>query len=379
MNGLPVARLFGFEIRIHLSWVLIVALVTIIVVGQVEASAPSVPMPVRWIIGAIISGAFLLSVLAHELGHGLAARRRGLDVGPITLYFFGGSASFQLESDRPRDEAIVAGAGPALSLALGIAFGVVALALNATGQPEIQAFAAIVLVAAALNFLLGLVNLVPAYPLDGGRVVRALVWARTGDERRGASVASRLGRIVGWMLIGGGIALMVIDSSPIDGLMLALSGWFLGSASRGIERRLVVQDLLKGVRVEDVMEREYPSVAPNLTVDTFAERLLETGPGSAMPVLHDDRIVGLIGASELRRLRRGLWPTTRAEDVMVALPRLPLLAARDTLWSALDRLGRSGLDGLPVVDGGGLLGVVTRQTIAEAIQSRAKLRGVTIR
>jgi Zn-dependent protease len=318
-------------------------------------------------------------VLAHELGHGIAARRRGLDVGPITLYFFGGSASFQFESDRPKDEAIVAAAGPLLSLALGLGFGLVALLLSATGQVDLQSLGTIVVVAAALNLLLGVVNLVPAYPLDGGRVVRAVVWARTGDERRGASIASRTGRAVGWILIGAGIVLMVVENSPLDGLMLGLSGWFLGSAARGIERRLVVQDLLRGVKVEDVMEREYSSVAPNLTLDTFAEQLLETGPGSAMPVLRDDHVVGLIGASQLRRLRRGSWATTRAEEVMVAPPRLPFVAARDTLWSALDRLGRSGLDGLPVVDGGGLLGLVTRQTIAETIQSRARLRGVTIR
>jgi CBS domain-containing protein len=165
----------------------------------------------------------------------------------------------------------------------------------------------------------------------------------------------------------------------IDGLMLALSGWFLGSTSRGIDRRLVVQDLLLGVKVEDAMEREVASVAPNLTVDTFGDRLLESGDGSAMPVLADEEIVGLIGATQLRRLRRGAWSTTRAEDLMVSPPRLTFLEARDTLWSALDRLRRTGLDGLPVVDAGALLGIVTRQSIAETIQNRAKLRGVTIR
>jgi CBS domain-containing protein len=161
--------------------------------------------------------------------------------------------------------------------------------------------------------------------------------------------------------------------------MLALSGWFLGSTSRGIDRRLMVQDLLTGVKVEDVMEREVASVSPSLTVDTFGDRLLEGGDGSAMPVLADDGIVGLIGATQLRRLRRAAWSTTRAEDLMVSPPRLTFLDARDTLWSALDRLRRTGLDGLPVVDAGALLGIVTRQGIAETIQNRAKLRGVVIR
>jgi Zn-dependent protease len=378
LNGIPVARIFGFEIRIHLSWILIVAVVTLLVQMQAESAAPTLSTPVRWAIGAIIAGAFLLSVLAHELGHGIAARRLGLEVGPITLYFFGGSASFQLESDRPRDEAIVAGAGPLVSLVIGALLGAVALALGAISDPIARGTASIILVIAALNLILGGINLVPAYPLDTGRVVRAIVWARTGDERQGARIAARTGRAIGWLLIGSGITLMVIDDT-IDGLMLALTGWFLGSASRGIDRRLIVQDLLRGVRVEDVMVREVPSVAPNLTVDTFAERLLESGDGSALPVLRDDEVVGLIGATQLKRLRKGAWATTRAEDLMVAPPRLPFIAARDTLWSALDRLRRTGLDGLPVVDAGALLGIVTRQGIAETIQDRAKLRGVIIR
>jgi Zn-dependent protease len=343
-----------------------------------EASAAGVPVPLRWLTGGVVAAAFLLSVLSHELGHGVAARRRGIDVGPITLYFFGGSASFQLESDRPRDEAIVAGAGPVVSLVIGALLGAFALGLGTLGDPFLRGVASVILVVAALNLILGGINLVPAYPLDTGRVVRALVWARTGDERKGARMAARTGRAIGWVLIGSGITLMVIDDT-LDGLMLALTGWFLGSASRGIDRRLIVQDLLHGVRVEDVMEREVPSVAPNLTVDTFAERLLEGGEGSAMPVLQDEEIVGLIGATQLRRLRKGAWATTRAEDLMVAPPRLPFIGARDTLWSALDHLRRTGLDGLPVVDAGALLGIVTRQVIAETIQSRAKIRGVTIR
>jgi Zn-dependent protease/predicted transcriptional regulator len=378
LNGIPIARIFGFEIRIHLSWILIIAIVTVLVQMQAETAAPALSMPVRWAIGAIIGGAFLLSVLAHELAHGIAARRLGIEVGPITLYFFGGSASFQLESDRPRDEAIVAGAGPVVSLVIGALLGAFALGLGALGDPFLRGVASVILVVAALNLILGGINLVPAYPLDTGRVVRALVWARTGDERKGARMAARTGRAIGWVLIGSGITLMVIDDT-LDGLMLALTGWFLGSASRGIDRRLIVQDLLHGVRVEDVMEREVRSVAPNLTVDTFAERLLEGGEGSAMPVLQDEEIVGLIGATQLRRLRKGAWATTRAEDLMVAPPRLPFIGARDTLWSALDHLRRTGLDGLPVVDAGGLLGIVTRQVIAETIQSRAKIRGVTIR
>jgi Zn-dependent protease/predicted transcriptional regulator len=378
MNGIPIARLFGFEIRLHPSWVVIVAVITVLVVGQMDASVPAMPVPVRWVTGVVVAAAFLVSVLAHELGHGIAARRRGVEVGPITLYFFGGSASFQVEADRPRDEVVVALAGPAVSLAIGFALAVVGIAGSGTGVPAIEVTAGIAIVLAALNLVLGGINLVPAYPLDGGRVVRGVVWARTGDERRGARAAAVSGRTVSWMVIGFG-AVVAIAGDMIDGVMVALSGWLLATASRGIERRAAVQDLLKDVRVGDVMDRTVSSIPPNLTVDTFGDRLLGTDETSALPVVHDDVIVGVVSASQVRKLRRGSWPTTRAEDLMVAPPALPLMRVGDTLWSALDGLRRTGLDGLPVVEGGGLLGVITRRGILAAIKKQAGIRGVSLR
>jgi Zn-dependent protease len=378
MNGIPVARVFGFEIRVHASWVVIVALVAVLVVGQIDASAPGVPVPVRWVIGAIVAGAFLLSVLAHELGHGIAGRRRGMEVGPIILYFFGGSASFQLEAERPRDEIVVALAGPAVSLAIGSTLALIGIVGSGTRVPALEVVAAVALVLAALNLVLGGANLVPAYPLDGGRVVRAAVWARTGDERRGATAAAVSGRIVSWILMSFGV-FVALTGDVVDGLMVGLSGWFLGTASRGIQRRLAVQDLLMGVRVGDVMERTVSSIPPNLTVDTFGDRLLEADDSSALPVVRDDAIVGLVSAAQVRKLGRRSWPTTRAEDVMVAPPLLPLLRVGDTLWSALDGLRRTGLDGLPVVEGAGLLGVITRHAIVATIHKQAGIRGVTLR
>jgi Zn-dependent protease len=301
-----------------------------------------------------------------------------MEVGPIILYFFGGSASFQLEAERPRDEIVVALAGPAVSLAIGSTLALIGIVGSGTRVPALEVVAAVALVLAALNLVLGGANLVPAYPLDGGRVVRAAVWARTGDERRGATAAAVSGRIVSWILMSFGV-FVALTGDVVDGLMVGLSGWFLGTASRGIQRRLAVQDLLMGVRVGDVMERTVSSIPPNLTVDTFGDRLLEADDSSALPVVRDDAIVGLVSAAQVRKLGRRSWPTTRAEDVMIAPPLLPLLRVGDTLWSALDGLRRTGLDGLPVVEGAGLLGVITRHAIVATIHKQAGIRGVTLR
>jgi Zn-dependent protease/CBS domain-containing protein len=378
MTGWPIARLFDFEIRIHPSWILIGALVTVLVVSQLEQNAPEIAAPIRWVTGGIIAVAFFLSVLAHELGHGIVARRRGLDVGPITVFFFGGSASFQLESDRPKDEIAVAVAGPAVSLAIGLVLAGGAFAIQQTGDPLLEAIGLVALVLASLNLILGAANLVPAYPLDGGRLVRGIFWARSGSERRGAQAAATSGRFVGWILVGTGLVIMVVGET-LGGLMLGLSGWLLGSAARAVSRRIAVQDLIQDVRVGDVVEPDRSGIPPQLTVDTFADRLMEGGEGSALPVLRDDEVVGVIGSAQLRRLARRAWATTRAEDVMVGPPRMPTIDATDSLWSALDRLRRTGLDGLPVVGGDGFVGLVTRRLIATTIQDRAKLRGVTIR
>jgi Zn-dependent protease/predicted transcriptional regulator len=378
MSGWPIARLFGFEIRIHLSWILIGALVTVLVVTQLDQNAPQVPVPVRWLIGASIAVAFFLSVLAHELGHGIVARRRGLEVGPITVFFFGGSASFQLESDRPKDEAAVAIAGPALSLVIGGVLAAGGFLLQQSDDDTLRAGGLVALLLASLNLILGAANLVPAYPLDGGRLVRAIFWARRGSEKAGARAAATSGRLVGWGLLGIGLAVMIIGDT-IDGLMLGVSGWLLGSASRGITRRLAVQELLEDVPVGDVVDRDVATVSPHLTVDTFADQLIEGGDGAAVPVMRNDEVLGVIGTGQVRRLGRKAWATTRAEELMVGPPSMAALSPTDSLWAALDRLRRTGLDGLPVVADDTFIGLVTRQLVATAIQDRARLRGVTIR
>jgi CBS domain-containing protein len=259
-----------------------------------------------------------------------------------------------------------------------VILAIVGIAAGETRTQPLNVVAGSALVLSVLNLVLAGANLVPAFPLDGGRVVRAAVWARTGDERRGSTAAALSGRIVSWVIVAIGILVALVGDS-VDGLMIALSGWFLGTASRGIQRRLAVQDLLKDVRVGDVMDRTTSSITPNLTVDTFGDRLLETEASSALPVVRDEAIVGVVTASQVRKLRRRSWPTTRAEDLMLAPPALPLLRVGDTLWSALDGLRRTGLDGLPVVEGAGVLGVITRRAILATIQQQAGIRGVSLR
>jgi len=371
-GGVPVARIFGIEIRIHLSWVLILAIITVGVGSQLSASEPAWSDALRWGVAGTVSVLFLLSVLAHELAHGLVARNRGMGGGSVTLLFFGGATTQSREPQRPVDEAIVAAAGPIASSLVTAVFLAIFLAAGSITGSVADAVAQVALVLAVLNALLALLNMLPVYPLDGGRVLRAALWHATGSEARAGRGVALVSRALGWIMIGGGVALMLTTPDSLTGFMLVICGWFLSGTARSVERRLALEDLLRGMRVETVMERDLPTVSPQLTLDTFAAQYLATGEGTSLPVMRDERLLGLIGISQLRRIRQSAWPTMRAADVNVSPPALPTLAPEDELWGALERLRRTGLDGLPVLRGSELLGVLTRRGVVNAIQSRGR-------
>ena len=374
MSALPVARLFGFEIRVHVSWAIILAAITVSVAGRIEAFEPATSAALRWGVGAAVAAGFLVSALAHELGHALVARRAGLPGGPVVVYFFGGAASPVLEAVRPRDEVAVALAGPVVSLAIGVAMLATAgFALGAGGGPA-TAVGEVALVIGVLDLILGGVNLVPAFPLDGGRVARGVAWARTGDPTRALRIVAGLGRWIGvGLAIAGTILILTTDS--VDGLMLALCGWFLVSSGRQVERTADVERLLEGIRVGDIMEREPDRVPAGLTLDTFADQVLASQAG-AVSVVRGTDVVGTLGARQLRRVRRDRWPRTRAGDLMTPREDLPTILPETTVRAALEHLQRSGLDGLPVTVGGSMTAIVTRRAIAQAIRDRRRAPGV---
>ena len=365
MSALPLARLFGFEIRVHVSWAIILAIIAVTVATQIESMAPGTSPVLRWVIAAIVGIAFLLSAVAHELGHAVAARRAGAPGRTIVVFFFGGAASPTIETATPRTEMIAALAGPLVSLAIGgVLLGVAGIGVLIGNEPA-EIVAQVAFVVGILNLVLGGVNLLPAFPLDGGRVARAAFWARTGDPSRALGSTARIGRWLGIAFaIGGVVLILTMDS--IDGLMLALCGWFLVSSARAIERTAGVDALLRGLRVRDVMDRDVRSVPSGLTLDTFAAQVLEM-PGGSVPVVTGPDVVGVLGERQVRRVRRDRWSETRASDVMTASDGLPTIGPETNLRSAFDQLLRMGVDGLPVFEAGALVGLVTRRAVAQVI------------
>ena len=372
MNAVPIARLFGFEIRVHVSWAIILAVIGVTAATQVAELAPEVGGPGSWLVGAVVAAAFLLSALAHELGHAITARRAGLPGAPVIVYFFGGAASSRLETAKPRDEIVIALAGPLVSLAAGAVFTGIGL-LGELAGGWAQGAGRVALAVAAMNLLLGGVNLLPAFPLDGGRIVRGLAWARTGDAKHALRIAASAGRYLGILFATLGIVgILFVDS--LDGLMLAVCGWFIVSSASAVERSAEIDAMLEGISVGDVMDHDVSGVPPGLTLDTFAGQMLDGASHAAVAVMRGPDLLGIVGEKQVRRIRRDRWAATRAEDLMVSGDALPRVGPEMSLRDALDRLHRSGLDGLPVVEAGELTGIVTRRAVAKAVAEAARNR-----
>lgn len=377
MSGIPVARIFGIEIRLHFSWVFIVAIVTVTVGGRVGTLQPGADASLGWVIGALASFGFLVTVVTHELAHAFVARRSGMPVEVVSVHFIGSPAAVDVRAPTPRAEAAIALAGPLTSLAFGTVFVLLAVAAIGVGGNILRLAGDILFIVGALNLVLAGASLVPAFPLDGGRIVRAIVWARTGDERRGARAAGTSGRAIGWLLIMIGLAVILLGET-VDGVMLGLIGWFLGASARSVDRWILLDGLITGVSVGEAMEAQLETISPQLTLDTFAGQVLDGTLGPALPVLRGDVLVGIVGALQLRGVPQREWPSTRTADVMVDVADLPVVGPDEALSEGLERLRVSRLDGLPVLDGAALRGVLTRRSIAVALRARADLQGVSL-
>ncbi len=368
-GGVPIARLFGIEIRISLTWAVLIAIVTLLGAQQASFTAPDLPGAAQWAIGGLIAFGFLVSVIAHELAHALLGRRYGIEQRSITLGFVGGLAPLNIQAPTPRAELEVALAGPVLS---GVAGGLLVAVGGVVGMiaPGSGAVASSLIVLGALNLILGLLSLLPGMPLDGGRVIRALAWARTHDRDRAGAVTARVGRLLGFTVMGVGIAMALADLVT-EGLLVIALGWLLTTGARTLDRRLALEHLLRGVTVREAMREDAPFVGPNLTIDTFANRYEGPDGVPAMPVVDDEQVLGIISRRRLQRLGRRRFGSTRAADVMAVPPLAPVLAPDDPLWEALDVMSNGGQEGLAVAVEGRLAGLLTRDSVSEAVRVRA--------
>jgi Zn-dependent protease/CBS domain-containing protein len=369
-SSFSIGSIAGIRIALHPSWIVIAFLVTF---SLATASLPGAFRgwdPVMyWVVAALVALLFFGSVLAHELSHALVARRFGIQVRDITLFVFGGAATLEGDARTPRQEALVAVAGPLTSLLLGVVFLGIGFVV---GQPQVVA---IIGWLAFINLILGVFNLIPGFPMDGGRLLRALIWKLRGDPLAATRTAATVGRWFGYGMIGLG-AYIAFQIDTFNGIWLALIGWFLSSAAESSIAQASLQRVLRGVKVRDVMDAEPASVRPNETVADLVNERLMRGEHRSFLVRHDDGgLAGIVTLSDIRRLPREDWPNARVTDIMTRHADLASVGPDDELESALDILQSREVNQLPVVDSDGrtVLGLLTRAGILRLVDTRMKL------
>jgi Zn-dependent protease len=374
--GLTLGRVFGTEVRAHWTWVFVLAAIVVIFgMGMSNGGAVAFSPALAW--GSSIATAVLVfaSAVAHELAHVWVGRRYGQQVPVVVVQLLGGPYLMQVQPKTAGEEFRIALAGPLTSLLIAVAFGVpttiLALGPFDNAPDGLQAIAVVLALVTVFNVFLGLVNLVPGYPLDGARVLHGVLWQRTGQESAATAAAVRIGRYVGLSLIGAGLIVMLFVDA-LAGLCLAISGWLVTASGRFLDRQSVVQNLVAGLRVSDAQDTEPTRVPPQLTLDLLASEYLAGQMGAAALVERGSDLLGLIGAAQIRRIPKGIWSRTRTEDAMVPIAAVPRMAGDADLWSALVLLERTGLDGLLVSIGDAGTGLVSRRSAAKLVHERAE-------
>jgi Zn-dependent protease len=370
-QSIRIGRIFGVQIGLHPSWFVIALIVTYTMAAvELPRDYPGWGEGLYWVVGSVISLLFFASVLAHELGHAVLARRFGLKVRDITLFIFGGAATLEGDAKRPRDEALIAAAGPITSLAIGAFLWGIDVVV---GQ---QQLAAIVGWLGFINITLGLFNLIPGFPMDGGRILRAVLWKIRGDRLAATRNAAAVGRLFGYALIALGVYIIFQGGSVIFGVWLALIGWFLSNAAESTVAQMSVEHALHGIKVREVMESDPPSVSPNESVaDLVNERLIRGGVRSFLVLHADGGLAGIVTLSDVGRMPRENWEAARVTDIMTRYADLATIGPDAELEAALKLLQAREVNQLPVVidDGHTVAGLLTRAGILRLIEARMRL------
>jgi Zn-dependent protease len=370
-QSIRIGRIFGIQIGLHPSWFVIFLIVTYtMAAGQLPHVYPTWAPALYWVIGGAISLLFFGSVLAHELSHALVARRFGFKVRDITLFIFGGAATLEGDPKRPRDEALFAAAGPLMSLLLGAVLVAIDFVI---GQPQLDALVGWL---GFINITLGLFNLIPGFPMDGGRILHAILWKVRGDRNAATRNAAGIGRLFGYLLIAAGVFVIFQTSNLFNGVWLALIGWFLSNAAESTIAQLSVEHALRGIKVREVMEGDPPSITPNESVADLVNERLIRGGGRSFLVRHDDGgLAGIVTLSDVRGMPRENWEGARVTDIMTRYADLATIAPDAELEAALKLLQEREVNQLPVVTDGGrtVVGLLTRAGILRLIEARMRL------
>ncbi|MBA7628908.1 putative zinc metalloprotease Rip3 [subsurface metagenome] len=370
-SAISLGKVFGIQLRLHYSWFIIFALLTVALVSPYWFSG------VWWGIGIITCLLFFASVVAHELAHSLVGRANGIPVTSITLFFFGGVAMMAKEAARPSAELKMAAAGPICSAVIG---GICFLIWSFSPGMSLPV-AIMVQWLMIMNFALAVFNLIPGFPLDGGRLLRATLWRSTGDFKRSTRIATRVGRGVGYSFIGGGIIIVVLSLfglSPFglnwfSGVWIAFIGWFLQNAASASYRQTEWREKLQRFTAAQVMITNLPVVPPDITLGRLVEEYIFPTGHRFFTVANEGRFEGILTLDNIKSVSRQAWGVTQVKEVMTPPEGLKAAHPSQNALSVLEEMNENNIRQMPVVSEGRVIGLITRDDLIRFLRTHSEL------
>jgi len=366
VSGLYSGRIFGIPLYLHPSWFIIFLLITLSLRTQFTSQHPHWSPAQHWILGIVTSVLFFASVIFHELSHSVVALHYRIPVKSITLFVFGGLSSIGREAENAKQEFNIAIAGPLSSLFLAGCFWLIAHFWHGNEM----------VVAAAgwlwwINLTLAIFNLVPGFPLDGGRVLRGIVWGINKDFTRATRVASNAGRVFAYLMISVGVW-QALNGNWVGGLWLAFIGWFLLTAAQESYAQVAIRNTLTGLRAEDIMTRDVPTVPRDMSLEEYVHEVLRTGRRFHI-VTGMGNPVGIVTLHAARTIPREEWANTSIQAVMIPLERIHSASPEEPAIEVLERMQREDINQMPVVTADHIIGMIARETILRVLQTRLQM------
>jgi len=369
-----IARIAGVDLYLHYSWLVIAALITFSLGAHFRMTNPGWSSGTVWVSAVITGILFFAGLIAHELSHAMVARARGLGIHRITLFLLGGVAQIEKDAPTASTEFWMAIAGPAMSVAIGVLCLGLAFATGwLWGTEPASPVPAVLVWLGYINLFLAAFNLIPGFPMDGGRVLRAIVWWATGDGAKATRVAARIGQAFGWLFIAWGFW-QLFTGRGVGSLWIALIGWFLLQASTTTLVSSWTQAELKGTTAGQVMSSDCAMIGRNLDVQTFVDQYLLGSRFRCYVVTEDGKPMGIITPQEIRTIPRSEWPQRTVADAMVPLNRLHVITPETPAAEALNEMASEDVNQLPVLDQGRLVGVLSRGNVLDFLRKRKELK-----
>jgi Zn-dependent protease len=363
-QGISLGRVLGIPIELDYSWFLIFALVAwTLASGYFPSEFKNWSTVEYWVVGIATAIVFFLSVVLHELGHSIVARHYGIPVSSIKLFVFGGVSQIEAEPPSAKVEFVMAVVGPLVSFALAGVFAGLSAAFT-----SVAPLLALAKYLAYINAVLGLFNLIPGFPLDGGRVFRAIVWGITHDLRRATVIAGTAGRFIGFLFILYGVY-QVFAGNFINGLWIGFIGWFLESAAMSQIQQQRLHALLAGRRVSQVMSTDYTSIPPDMVLQTLVDHHVLGNGQRSFVVAEGDKVDGLLTLQEIKEMPRAEWPATTVAQAMIPLAQVKRTQPDEELWAAIEEMNHDGVNQLPVMTNGHIKGMLRRDDVISYLRN----------